>query len=298
MSRLFASLFMMLAISLSSTSVFAGAETDPGSVSSVGSILSKRVLLISDIDDTIKVSHILSLPGKVARVSDVTTPFTGMAQLYQWIINMNPQSTKLVYLSNAPERIAGVAAIRFSHEKFLKYNQFPQGQMILREDIKNQDHKIQAIRQLIENERPEVVILVGDNGEQDAEIYHQAFEEYRNLGIQIIPFIHQLYGTKVPAYVPDSLAYVGQPIFAEQFGFVTPIEIALELNEQAALSDAAVSWMIKNVNPYIVQEGSFKWGGLKPITFPFFLNCSDFVWRWKKTAELMPLIKRLDRQCN
>ncbi|MBC7419296.1 MAG: DUF2183 domain-containing protein [Bdellovibrio sp.] len=284
MGRMWASLIMIVGISLASTLVFAGTN--------------KKVLLITDIDDTIKVSHVLSTTGKVSRAADITTPFTGMSQLLQWIIIMNPLSTKMVYLSNAPEEIAGVPAIKFSHQSFLEYNSFPKGDLLLREDWANENHKIETIRNLIDSEMPEIVILIGDNGERDAEIYHQAVVEYGNLGIQIIPFIHQLYATEIPFYIPDVLAEVGKPIFAEQFGFVTPIEIAVELNKQNVLSAAGLQWMIQEVAPYIVDESSIKWDGLKPITFPFFANCSDFKWRWAETAELMPLINKIKKQCN
>lgn len=287
MGRLFASLIIILGISMASTLVFS-AEGAPA----------KKVLLISDIDDTIKLSLVLSHIGMVNRATDITSPFRGMAQLYQWIINMNPQSTKLVYLSNAPEEIAGIPAIRFSHEMFLAYNKFPEGEMILREDLNNADHKIQAIRRLIDQEKPEVVILVGDNGERDSEVYHQVVTEFKDAGIQFVSFIHQLYSTKVPDYLPTALAFIGKPIFTEQIGFVTPIEIALELRDQSLLNSEAVQWMVNNVSPFIVRERAFVSIGFRPMTFPNFSNCSDFVWRWKKTPDLMPLIQKLENKCN
>ncbi|MEQ1721771.1 MAG: phosphatase domain-containing protein [Pseudobdellovibrio sp.] len=256
----------------------------------------KRVLIISDIDDTIKVSHILSTAGKVSRASDVTTPFTGMAQLYQLLVNENSQDTRVVYLSNAPKEIAGIPALEFSHRTFLSFNNFPPGEVDLRESIFEKNHKINEIRRMIEVEKPEILILIGDNGERDPEIYHQAYLEFSNQ-VRIVSFIHQMYSNHVPFYKPNFLAEIGTLITKEQVGFVTPIEIAVELKKQNLLSQKSYNWMIENVVPYILQEGSFKWDGLKPISFPAFKNCSDFVWRWKITPELSPIYDKIKKAC-
>lgn len=263
----------------------------------VFSILSfSRTLIISDIDDTIKVSHILSLSGKITRASDVTTPFTGMAQLYQLILNQNIKDSRIVYLSNAPKDVAGIPALELSHKNFLSFNNFPTGDMELREDILDENHKINEIRRLVEQEKPDLMILIGDNGELDPEIYHQANVEFSK-GIKIITFIHQMYSFKVPFYMPNILAEIGAKIYSEQVGFVTPMEIAVELRRQKLFDKNSYDWLIKNVSPYILNEGRFKWDGLKPITFPTFKNCQDFVWKWKLTQELIPIYKKIKNSC-
>ncbi len=99
-----------------------------------------KVLLISDIDDTIKVSHILGpIAEKLARGGNITTPFTGMPQLYQLILNsFSPKvtnentSARVVYLSNAPEQVFGIPALLTSHQNFVRYNKFPAGDSHLR----------------------------------------------------------------------------------------------------------------------------------------------------------------------
>ncbi|MBY0553474.1 DUF2183 domain-containing protein [bacterium] len=256
-----------------------------------------KTLVISDIDDTIKVSHVLSTAGKVSRASDVTTPFTGMAQLYQLIMNQNIEQNRMVYLSNAPEEIGGIPALAVSHRTFLSFNRFPPGEVELRENIFDKNHKITEIRRLINQENPELVILVGDNGERDPEIYHQAYEEFSSK-VRILSFIHQMYSSHVPFYKPSFLAEAGANLHNEQIGFVTPIEISLELKKQNILDEKSYHWMIENVSPYIVQEENFKWDGLKPITFPSFKNCSDFLWRWKITPELNNIYDKIKKECH
>lgn len=256
-----------------------------------------KTLVISDIDDTIKVSHILSTAGKVSRASDVTTPFAGMAQLYHLIMSENSQHNRMVYLSNAPEEIGGIPALEISHRTFLSFNGFPHGEVELRESIFDQNHKINEIRRLITEEEPELVILIGDNGERDPEVYHQAYLEFSDK-VRMLSFIHQMYSSEVPFYKLRYFAEVGTKLSKEQIGYVTPIEIAVELKKQNILNEESYNWMIENISPYIVNEDKFKWNGLKPLTFPSFKNCSDFVWRWKVTPELNNIYDKIKKECH
>lgn len=258
-----------------------------------------KTLLVSDIDDTIKVSHVLNIFGKVVRSTDVTTPFRGMSDLYRFIQkDQNLTSEKIIYLSNAPEKIAGVPALKISHQTFLKVNQFPEGVLDLRPDIFEQNHKIKELRRLIDQTMPEVVILIGDNGEKDAEIYHQIQAEYASVGIQVVTFIHQLYSSRESAFLPDRLSEKGHSLYPEQFGFVTPIEIALKLTELDLITEDSLQKLIDRNIKDIVNESSIKWDGLRPITFPLFKNCEDFKWNLSRGQQLLPLIKKIEHECN
>ena len=253
-------------------------------------------LIISDIDDTIKVSHILSSTGKVSNALNVTKPFTGMAELFQLLLNQSPSSTRILYLSNAPESVAGLPAMKISHQAFLDYNNFPAGELNLRADIFDPNHKITEIRRLLIEERPDTVILVGDNGERDPQIYHQATQEFGGK-IRMYTFIHQLYSSRAPFLVPKFLAEIGAKIFPEQIGYVTPVEIALELHRRNLMSAAGTEYMLKNVLPQILDEGSLKFETLRAMTFPSFASCRDFVWRWDLTNETAPLKQKIMKMC-
>lgn len=259
----------------------------------------KKILLVSDIDDTIKVSHILSRFGKYARALDITTPFRGMAPLFQLIQNENPFSTQIVYLSNAPKELVGVPAASVSHQLFLVNNRFPEGELILREDITDPNHKIRTLRRLIEAEMPDVLILIGDNAEKDVDVYHEVTREYAYLTqMQVVTFIHQVYSAKNNFFIPDAFEEIGRLPYAEQVGFVTPVEISLKLNELGLLKSESVAWMIKNVSPLIATEDRVKWDGLAPITFPSFKNCSNFKWNFTRPMGLEWMIKRVEKECN
>ncbi|OFZ31948.1 MAG: hypothetical protein A2622_11965 [Bdellovibrionales bacterium RIFCSPHIGHO2_01_FULL_40_29] len=275
--HLLTSIIVILAISAFSTVAFSA---------------EKKVLLISDIDDTIKASHVLNSKAVVSRFANLTIRFSGMAQLYQLIQNQNPQKTRLVYLSNAPVEVS------IFHQSFLSQNNFPPGKVLLRESIFDENHKINAIKKLVIQEKPDVVIMIGDNGERDVEIYHEAQRFFQKSSIQMVSFIHQVYTTKI-GFFGDLLGIAerGKKLLNGQIGFVTPVEISLELNRLGLLSQQSADWMIQNVGTYISEESIFDWDTIGNITFPSYKTCDDFVWKWQITKELSPLIDKINSAC-
>ncbi|MBC7467345.1 MAG: DUF2183 domain-containing protein [Bdellovibrio sp.] len=260
----------------------------------------RKVLLVSDIDDTIKNSHVLSTVAKLAQGPNITAAFTGMSQLYT-LLN-SQKNIKIVYLSNAPQEVAGIPAIRFFHQSFLDYNKFPKGDLLLRADLKDMNHKITQLRLLMQTQKPTDVILVGDNGERDSEIYHQLTEEYKNQNIKFVTFIHQLYSSKRKIALDqilgtDLFSEVGKVISTEQFGYVTPVEIALQLHQEGLLSDTNKQWMIDRMAPYIASQPRTRFDASGETTFAAFEDCSDFQWRWPVFREINGLVEKIRTQC-
>ncbi len=297
MKKMILSALVILSVVLISTQVFA-----------INQQTAKKVLLISDIDDTIKVTHVIS-PNKV-EVLDRTVElkaFSGMAQLYQMIINENINSTKVVYLSNAPKEILDFPILKLlpdvfedeipdtirhseimqmAHELFLRKNKFPQGLVLLRLDYEDQNHKINSIRRLIKEDRPDLVIMVGDNGERDIEIYAQAALELNAAGIANQTYIHQVYATQsllndlIPDFVPNVMKKVlpiefGKKIEKNQLGYVTPLEIAFDLKTKNLMNPSSLNWLNQSVASYILNEKKYSESNLPEMTFPSFMNCSE-----------------------
>ena len=241
--------------------------------------MSPKVLLISDIDDTIKVSHVLSYkswdPAVALRVLNSTTPFKGMASLYQTLKNQSYSQFNVVYLSNAPSKKFGITFIEKSHRKLIKNNGFPEGDLLFKDMAFDKDHKIKSIREMVKKYKPEVVIMIGDNGEQDAIIYSQAAEEFKTQGLHSLTYIHQLYGSK-------SEKEKGQLLRVGQIGYTTPFEIAYDLYLKNLMNQTSIEWMVKNIIPDIKNEKSkfFLVDILTAVTFPSFKNCTDFKWIW------------------
>ena len=251
----------------------------------------KKILLVSDIDDTIKVSNILSFSAKYLRALNITTPFTGMSQLYQLLAYEHTQNIQIAYLSNAPQEIQGIEVMRVSHEKFLMLNEFPAGDLLLRADLEDQNHKINSIRELVINLKPDVVIMVGDNGERDVQVYAQATSELKALGIPSITYIHQVYSAK------NMFFSVGQELAIGQIGFVTAFEIALDLNSKQMLSQDSMDWMTKEVMPLILSENAEDTDIFGSVAFPSFMDCRDFHWTIKVPTSLLPLSSKINKRC-
>ncbi|AZZ36967.1 hypothetical protein CIK05_09235 [Bdellovibrio sp. qaytius] len=250
----------------------------------------EKILIISDIDDTIKVSHVISYksfnPIVLFRTWDTTTPFAGMASLYQLILNENPGVNQVAYLSNAPSAETGVEYLQNSHQTFLKSNNFPEGKLVLRDVIFDSEHKNKSIRKLVAEIQPTLVIMVGDNGENDVNVYEQARKELNEQGIKNLIYIHQLYSS----HDEDE---AGKTLYPGQIGYATSVEIALDLNMKALLSADSANWVYEHTVPYILSIRYSFLQVLKAISFPTFKNCSDFKWVWPTDShENLPEFKK------
>jgi phosphatidate phosphatase APP1 len=135
--------------------------------------------LISDIDDTILVSHVLS-KRRLLRNSLLLPPESreavpGVAALYTgWLQrNPNPRATPVFYVSATPRQLSD------SVRRFLQHNGFPRGVLQLKEVYSEQAHPLRD-QQAYKTQRIEAILaafpdvrftLVGDDGERDPESY-------------------------------------------------------------------------------------------------------------------------------
>lgn len=243
-----------------------------------------QTLLISDIDDTIKVANVKDISEAAFWAFDNESRFTGMSDLYR-LLAQEHADLKIVYLSKAPRWLLGS-----THQKFLANGRFPAGQYIPRTEYSSETHKLRNIRKLMDSLRPRKVLLFGDNGEQDVEVYSQIVNEYAHQGIEFHQFIRIVYAS--------GKHEEGVPLRDEQIGFVSPIEVSLELEKERLLGETSVRWMIENPGLYIINDRSPVAGDW---AFPSFVNCADFQWKWDESLvrfELLPELKaRLVARC-
>lgn len=122
-------------------------------------------LVVTDIDDTVKVTDVLNKKNAVYNALFSKAEFSGMSELYR---TMNLPGTTFFYVSGSPkildERI----------EEFLEFNKFPQkANLILKKNLKINtfDYKVEAITNLIKETNPDKIILIGDDTEYDPEVY-------------------------------------------------------------------------------------------------------------------------------
>lgn len=172
-------------------------------------------ILISDIDDTIKLTHVLDKPDAVYRGLFSKRAFSGMSTLYRKMgeAASNPYKPELAtyYVSGSPELIRGIV------ENFLSFNSFPaSAELQLRQslNVPAYDYKMAVIGRLMKN-LDASVLLIGDDGEKDPEVYRDIEAHYHDRVDAI--YIHRIQN---------------RPLYPDEVGFDTAMDIAL--NEVAA----------------------------------------------------------------
>ena len=142
--------------------------------------------VISDIDDTILVSHATQLFRKIRLImtknAKTRLPFEGVAEFYQQLSHegKNP----LFYVSSSEWNLYDFL------DDFFKVRNIPKGPFLLQEfksGIKDllftgggsHQHKLQKIRRLMDLYPNMHFILIGDNGQLDPLIYHKALIEFK-----------------------------------------------------------------------------------------------------------------------
>lgn len=217
-----------------------------------------RTLFVSDIDDTIKISHVLDKSEMVKNAIRVHNHFYGMAQVYKAYAEADP-SVQFAYLSAAPEKMM----LDF-HFEFLSINRFPKGRLILRQNLNDHEFKLTAIRELIELYKPDKIILVGDNGERDPFIYTQIQAE--NPGIPVSIYIHQIYSHL-------NTEDTGVPPQPNQQIFVTGIDLAKLFMQQRFISPSIFENYVNKIGPYLLAQSFSKKIGA--TAFPAWIDCRD-----------------------
>lgn len=242
----------------------------------IGISAQARTLLVSDVDDTIKLAHVKDITSAMRYARDDESRFAGMSSLYQ-LIDKDIPDLDIVYLSNAPNWLMGGV-----HRRFLANGKFPQGTYIPRTDFDKDEHKLLHLHQLINDLKPDTVILLGDNGERDADFYEEIAKEYSKKGIKFYQFIRIVYANN---FVEALLA----PVRSDQVGFISPLEISFELEKAGLLSTNSVQWMIDNFAKKILMAVSHADSG--DVVFPYFVTCRDLVWKWDDTLSRFPIMK-------
>lgn len=129
-----------------------------------------KTLIVSDVDDTIKVTNVLNKKTIVYTGLISKKAFSGMSELYQ---SLNNSDTEIYYVSGSPK------IIKVRVNEFLEENGFPQkNNLILKKGhVETYDYKVKAIRKLIKDLNPDKIILIGDDTEVDPEVYDTITKE-------------------------------------------------------------------------------------------------------------------------
>lgn len=149
---------------------------------------SSSFLVISDIDDTVVHTHATSVLA-MARATFLCnarsrTPFAGVASLYKALVEgpSGDDANPLIFISRSPWNLYDL------FDQFCDLQGIPGGRVFYLRDwgfslegltkARPKGHKFGLIQQILEFEPDLPVILVGDSGQKDPEIYRAISEEF------------------------------------------------------------------------------------------------------------------------
>lgn len=147
-------------------------------------------LMVSDVDDTILVSHVKNKVSLVFRTmfSSVGSrkPVLGTPEIYRDLAKGNSNQKPLIfYLSSSPSSLEKFL------ESFLQKNLFPPGILCLKESLwkaglLSRIHKLSWLKRIKNLNCGLKWLLLGDSGEQDPEIYLEFIESEKAPAIAVV----------------------------------------------------------------------------------------------------------------
>lgn len=144
--------------------------------------------LVSDLDDTLKISHTTNHLRTVFRGLFMHQAYSGMAELLQeWT-----GGKEFIVLSSSPR------SIRKRVERFLKRHHFPSARIWLRDWFRQTDirkYKGDNLKRLL-REAPGPYIFLGDDSEWDPEVFSQFRQEHPEKVLAI--YIRRMRGRPLP----------------------------------------------------------------------------------------------------
>jgi len=150
-----------------------------------------NIMIVSDIDDTIKWSHILGFPEVVRDALDYRLAFKGMPELYTSLANAG---AKFAYVTGAPDIVIDNFQRDSIPHKVVATNHFPDGEIYLHKlGERTEDFKITTITEIMKENPSFDFILIGDNGQKDVDTYAE-LRQNKEVGGQVKEvFIHKIY---------------------------------------------------------------------------------------------------------
>lgn len=245
-----------------------------------------KTVVISDIDDTLKVTHVLSKLGSGFSFFDQYSHFSGMNTLFN-SLQQNDPTTNFYYVSLAPQ-----ALMENVHLGFLRNLNFPVTKLFTNPGIKQDPNLKQiAIRQILNSQQPDQVLFFGDNGQFDTEVYEQMKNEYPK--IQFITYIREAYSKK--AHLTRS-TYPTKP---GQIGFVTSAELALDLKQRGLITQNQLIFVIQQTYNQMNRDDRQEHFGA--MIFPWWMDCRDFSWQWQvpqQDSMITRIYQKIKQRCS
>lgn len=215
--------------------------------------------LISDIDDTIVHSDATRawsmLRELLFKNAHTRLPLAGVAQLYHALTHSEQGQRPIFYVSSSPWNLYPLLTT------FMRINQIPLGPITLRDwglneqeflPTSHSDYKLEAFRTILDSYPQLAVLLFGDSGQQDPEIYQQIVQEYpqRVRAIYIRALAHSQ-----PAR-HESIGLIAEKVRSQGVAFQVvkdSLEVGKHALEQGWLSPA----QLENIRQACAAQSSF-----------------------------------------
>jgi hypothetical protein len=238
--------------------------------------------VISDIDDTLKISHVASTVDTLRSAFNDKSFFTGMPELFQDLAKSNAE-IEFHYVSLAPRFF-----MEQRHLNFLTKNDFPISELHMNPGtLQDPELKQKIIRKLLADKKPELVLYFGDNGQFDTLVYQQMTLEFPDT--PSLTYIREVY---------SKFGVSKYPTREGQTGFVTSVELALDLIQKGILPSADYPEIEQLVFTQLKLDSRRQFEGSR--IFPVWQDCRDFIWKWdlKDPSEgLMAIEEAIGKKC-
>ncbi|MCB0350687.1 MAG: DUF2183 domain-containing protein [Bdellovibrionales bacterium] len=157
-----------------------------------------KTIIITDVDDTIKDSRIRNTSEMIKR-SVRTGPDMVVIEMNQVLAEARRKFAvpSIFYVSKVPPFMSDF------HIDFLNRNDFPPG--ALKSWNYEPDYKFITISEIINIESPTLVILIGDNGESDPDVYNRISKKYSGRGIEFKTYIRKAYKNNYHFFLDQEL---------------------------------------------------------------------------------------------
>ncbi|OUR97863.1 hypothetical protein A9Q84_06605 [Halobacteriovorax marinus] len=263
--------------------------------------LNAKVMMISDIDDTIKRSHIL---GYMTGGVRTTNPFIGMPELYM-AFQCHAEETKISKKFCLSKRgmvhsnkrwvsyvTGAVGRLQLFGREFISRSKFPTGTVAGRTaNLSTLNFKAKEISEIISTQDFDF-ILIGDNGQHDVAAYKKVTDRFSSKNI--VTFIHQLYSV----YEEDK-AKRGVKLAKGQIAYLTASDLALEFYARGWIDYEDVLKVSKKVFSYINSRDD----DIYEKVIPSWTKCAAFVKSYKRPSvsidsQLDDTLKRIEKRLN
>lgn len=211
--------------------------------------LHASISIVSDLDDTIKITNSDNLAAATYNAFFNTSAYSGVPEFLK---EARAYTNKLYIVSGSPKVVRGKI------DELIRKNGIKVDQVIVRESLNERDtfkYKVSTITKIMET-NPDDFIFFGDDVEKDSAVYEEIKKLYPNRVLAI--YIHNVHSRPVS---PSAIRYW----------------TAFDLTVREALANRMNPSAVKTSLQHLLNQSDMK------LVFPKFADCpkTQSVWNWQ-----------------